>query len=289
MFSEELLRNILYAVLFFVALGACSGILLAVADRLFAVKQDPRIPQIQQCLPGANCGGCGYTGCAACAEAIATGQAKLSACPVGGQEVASAIASVMGVEAEKTVRMRAQVMCSGTAGVAKLKYLYQGAADCAAASRIGGGNKLCPNGCIGLGSCASICPFGAIRIQNGVAFVDYRTCRGCGLCADACPKHIIRLVPFEASEWVGCSCQEKGALTRNYCDAGCIGCRLCEKKCPADAIHVTGALAAIDYEKCIGCGACATSCPRGIIHTANMRSCSSNKVQTNPQTERINP
>ena len=265
MFSAQLWQNILGATLFFLLLGAVVGVLLAIADRLFAVKQDERIPKIIDCLPGANCGGCGYSGCAACAQAIVNGQAKVNACPVGGEAAANAIAAVMGVSAEKAARRRAQILCCGTSDAAKLKYRYVGAQDCAAANRIGGGAKACPNGCIGLGSCSVICPFHAIEIKNGIAAVNAEKCRGCGLCADVCPKHIIRLIPWEAKYVVGCSSTEKGTLTRSVCTAGCIGCRLCEKKCPVQAIRADGFLAKIDYDACTGCGACANACPRGII------------------------
>ena len=162
----ENLKNILFALMWFAILGGALGAALAIASKAFEVKVDPKVPKIREQLPGANCGGCGYAGCDALAEAIAKGEAKPSACVVGGDEIAAAIAEVMGVAAEKPVRMRAQVMCSGTSEFAKKKYVYEGAPDCLAASKLGGGDKLCPNGCIGLGTCASVCPFGAITFEK---------------------------------------------------------------------------------------------------------------------------
>ncbi len=259
--------DILYAIMWFAILGAVLGIMLAVAAKVFAVKVDERIPEICDELPGANCGGCGYAGCTALAEAIVRGEAKTTACVVGGSEVASAISEIMGSAAGDVVRYRAQVMCSGEAGVAKKKYHYNGANDCIAATKLGGGDKLCPNGCIGLGSCAKVCTFDAIRIVNGVASVDYSKCAGCGNCVSACPKHIIRLIPFDAKYWVGCMSVDKGAKTRSYCEVGCISCRICEKNCPQGAITVDDFVAHIDYTKCTSCGICAEKCPRHIIKT----------------------
>ena len=261
--------EIFYAFLWFAGIALVLGVLLAIASKVFAVKTDPRIPEITELLPGANCGGCGYAGCAACAEAIVNGVAKVSACTVGGQKVANDIAAVMGVDAGKVVRMRAQVMCSGSADIAKRKYLYEGAKDCQAAMRLGGGSKICPNGCIGLGSCMVVCTHEAISIQNGVAVVDYNKCAGCGMCTQTCPKNIIKLIPFDSKTWVGCSSVDKGPLVRSYCEAGCIGCHMCEKVCPTGAIHVDGFVAKIDYERCTGCGACAEKCPRHIIKQAD--------------------
>lgn len=174
----EMWKAILIPVGIFAAMGLFFGVALAIASRVFAVKQDERIPKVLECLPGANCGGCGYSGCAALAEAIVAGDAKPTACSVGSAATAKAIGAVMGVEVGEAVRMRAQVMCSGTAELAMKKYVYTGARDCIAAARLGGGDKLCPNGCIGLGTCVSRCPFEAISVVDGVAVVDYRKCAG---------------------------------------------------------------------------------------------------------------
>ncbi len=261
----ENIQNILYAAMWFAILGGAMGVLLAVASKIFYVKTDERVEEISELLPGANCGGCGYAGCSALAEAIAKGEAKTSACVAGDEALAAKIASIMGVAAEKPIRMRAQVMCSGTAEFANKKYLYEGAADCYAASKLGGGDKLCPNGCIGLGNCVKACVFDAINVVNGVAVVDYEKCQACGKCVSACPKQIIKLIPYDSTHWVGCMSVDKGAVTKKYCEVGCISCRLCEKACTHGAIHVNDFVAAIDYEKCVQCGDCVEKCPRKII------------------------
>jgi Na+-translocating ferredoxin:NAD+ oxidoreductase RNF subunit RnfB len=247
------------------ALGAFFGIALAVASRVFAVKVDERVPQVRDALPGANCGGCGYSGCDALAAAIVEGKAPCSACPVGGDEAAAKIAAVMGVTAEKRQRMRAQVMCAGNNENALKKYIYNGVPDCVSATRLAGGDKLCAYGCLGLGSCVSACQFGALSIQNGVAVVDPDRCGGCGSCVTACPKGVIRLVPYDAPYAVVCASHEKGGVVNKQCKVGCIGCFACQKVCEAGAITINGFLAEIDPAKCTGCGACAERCVRHII------------------------
>lgn len=263
------MNNILLALVCFAVMSGILGLILAVASKVFAVHTNERVEKITELLPGANCGGCGYSGCAALAEAIAAGKVPVNACNSVSAENLEEIGKVMGVKAEMGERYRAQVMCSGTHDLAKKKYLYEGIADCAAANKLAGGDKLCPNGCIGLGTCAAACKFDAIRIINGVAAVDYDKCKACGACVAACPKRIIRLIPYNAKYWVGCCSTDKGPVTKSYCEAGCIGCKLCEKKCPVGAIAVTDFVAKIDYEKCTSCGACAEACPRKIIWSAD--------------------
>lgn len=257
--------NILWAFVWFAILGGVLGTLLAIASRIFAVKTDPRIDQITALLPGANCGGCGFTGCAALAEAIVSGTAPCNGCAACGDDTIAKIAEISGQNPQKSRRMRAQVMCSGFGDSAKRKYIYSGAKDCYSAVRLGGGSRECPNGCVGFGSCVEKCPFGAISLKDGVAVVDYHKCRGCGVCADKCPKHIIKLIPYDSKYWVGCMSVDKGPMTKSYCDVGCISCRLCEKACEAGAVKVNDFVASINYELCTGCGKCAERCPRGII------------------------
>jgi electron transport complex, RnfABCDGE type, B subunit len=259
------ITGIIWALVWFTLLGGVFGVMLAVASKVFAVKTDPHIEAITAALPGANCGGCGFSGCAALAGAISRGEAPCSACTAGGEATAKAVAAIMGVESASPVRMRAQVMCSGTCGTAKLKYKYSGAPDCNSAVRLAGGDKLCPNGCIGHGTCVAACKFDAIKVVDGVAVVDYSKCTGCGVCVKSCPKNIIKLIPFKSDHWVGCMSVDDGKTTRSYCDVGCISCKLCEKACDYGAISVNDFVASIDYSKCVSCGKCVEKCPRKII------------------------
>ncbi|NLK40374.1 MAG: RnfABCDGE type electron transport complex subunit B [Clostridiales bacterium] len=262
----NILKEILIPVFWVGGLGTVLGGLLAVAAKIFAVKVDERVALIEEALPGANCGACGYAGCKAYAVAVVEDGAKTNLCPVGGKPVAEAVSSIMGVAADDNIeRMRAQVMCSGSHEFAHKKYAYAGAEDCICAANLDGGDKLCPNGCIGLGTCAAACPVGAIKVCDGVAAVDYTLCIGCGLCVASCPKQIIKLIPYDSTHWVGCMSREKGALTRKHCGIGCIACRICEKVCAFDAIKVIDNIAKIDYAKCTGCNMCVEKCPRNII------------------------
>ncbi|MBE6554169.1 MAG: RnfABCDGE type electron transport complex subunit B [Ruminococcaceae bacterium] len=259
-FNDVMIPAVIFAVL-----GVVFGVLLAIAAKIFAVKVDERVPQITECLPGANCGGCGFSGCAALADAIVKGEAAPNACNACSAEGMRRIGEIMGIEVSDPVPMYAQVMCSGNCNTAVFKYRYEGAADCIAAEKLGGGDKACPNGCIGLGTCVAACKYDAISIQDGLAVVDPEKCIGCGACASVCPKHLIAVIPVASKYVVACRSVENGATTRRQCAVGCISCRICEKNCPAGAVTVNDFVASIDQNKCTGCGICAEKCPRKII------------------------
>ena len=245
--------------------GLVIGLLLGFAGKAFEVQTDEKEIAIREQLPGNNCGGCGYAGCDALAKAIAAGEAKADGCPVGGAAVAEAIAQIMGSQVE-VVKKVAFVKCSGTCEKAKDRFEYYGNQNCKqAASTTGGGQKSCAFGCLGFGSCVGVCDFDAIHIIDGVAVVDREKCVSCGRCITECPKHLIELVPYENKHFVSCSSNEKGKDVKAACNAGCIGCKMCEKVCEADAIHVENNLARIDYEKCTNCGKCKEKCPVKVI------------------------
>ncbi len=264
------MENILWALLWFAVIGGGLGLLLALGSRVFAVHTDPREAEIVALLPSANCGGCGYSGCAAFAAAVVRGEADPAACRASAPEVVAAIGAVMGITPQTVKRMRAQVMCSGTTARTKKHYRYNGVPDCHAAAKLGGGDKACPNGCIGLGTCVAVCKFDAITVADGIARVDYDKCRGCGACASVCPQSLIRLIPWDAKLWVGCVSAEKGATTKEYCTVGCVACKVCERVCPAGAVTVKHFRAYIDYDKCTACRLCAQKCPRHIICTKDV-------------------
>lgn len=245
--------------------GLLFGALLAVAGIIFKVKKDDRIPLIEETLPGANCGGCGYAGCSAYAEAVASGAAECDLCAVGGAEVAGYIAKIMGQKSE-FVKKYAFVGCTGGA---KERYIYEGAPDCAYAAMLMGGVKSCTYGCIGLGNCTKVCPSDAIKMVDSVPVVDYDKCTGCGNCKRACPRGLIDVIPDRAKYAVVCSSHEKAAYMKAACPDGCIGCGKCARVCASEAISVKDNLAKIDYEKCTGCGKCAEVCVKHIIRYVN--------------------
>ncbi|MBE7012551.1 MAG: RnfABCDGE type electron transport complex subunit B [Ruminococcaceae bacterium] len=259
------MNEILFPALSIGAIALFFGALLAFASVVFSVKTDEREEKIAEILPGANCGGCGYAGCSAFAKGIVADGAQISRCNLMTDEKLSAIAEIMGVQAGKRVKKVAHVSCVGSCAVAKSKYEYYGTNDCVTASQLGGGPKECSYGCLGLGSCAEKCIYGAITVSDGVAFVDRAKCVGCGACADICPKGLIKLVEDKPCAFVNCNSADKGAVVRNVCDVGCFGCKICEKKCEFDAIHVENNLAKVDTDKCTACGVCVEACPRKII------------------------
>lgn len=246
--------------------GLLIGLLLGIAGKKFAVEVDEREAQIREILPGNNCGGCGYAGCDAMAQAIAKGEAPANGCPVASAEVTKEIAKIMGEDAGASERQVAFVKCHGTCDKTKVKYNYYGIQDCRKASTVPGqGDKACSYGCMGFGSCVQACPFDAIHIVDGVAVVDREKCKACKKCIAVCPNHLIELVPYSSKYNVACSSKDKGKDVKAACDTGCIGCKICEKQCHFDAIHVEDNIAKIDYSKCKNCGLCAKKCPSGII------------------------
>jgi Na+-translocating ferredoxin:NAD+ oxidoreductase RNF subunit RnfB len=260
-----MLTGILIPVAIIGGMGIVLGIILGIAAVLFHVEQDPKIGQIRECLPGANCGGCGFAGCDALAEAIATGKSPVNGCPVGGAAAAEKIGAIMGVAAGESVKQTAFVMCNGSCDAAKDKYEYFGEKDCGLEASLNGGHKACSYGCLGDGSCVKACAFDAIHVVNGVAVVDKDKCVACGACVSTCPKHLIELVPYDNLIRVACSSHDMPKASKENCANACMGCSICAKNCQFDAVHIDKFLAKVDYSKCTQCGACTEKCPTKAI------------------------
>ncbi|MDR3271112.1 MAG: RnfABCDGE type electron transport complex subunit B [Peptococcaceae bacterium] len=258
--------SIIYAMLALGGMGLLLGVGLGIAAIKFKVETDPRLPLVRDALPGANCGGCGFAGCDAFADAIIKGEAKPNGCPVGGNESARKIGEVMGISVEEQARKCAFIRCAGCESKSNFRYDYKGMTSCPSLMQLaGGGSKACVYGCLGGGTCLLQCKFGAISMVDGIAVIDNEKCTACGMCAAACPKSLIQLVPHDSKTRVACHSNDAGKATRVNCKVGCIGCKLCEKNCKFDAVHVKDFLATIDYEKCTQCGACAAKCPSKCI------------------------
>ncbi|MCI2055662.1 MAG: RnfABCDGE type electron transport complex subunit B [Oscillibacter sp.] len=259
------MNTIVIAILVLGIMGGVFGLILAIASKVFAVKTDPRLPEIMEHLAGANCGGCGYAGCSDCAAHILDGTAPVSACAPAGAENAAAIAEIMGVSAGSSEKMVAFVRCNGGTNASK-RFEYRGVKDCIGATKVAAGPLDCSFGCLGFGSCVSACMFDAMHIgPNGSAVVDPDKCTNCQACAKACPRKLITSVPYASKVHVACSNKEKGKAAMSVCKASCIGCGLCEKNCKFDAIHVVDGVAVVDYAKCKGCKICTKVCPRDAI------------------------
>lgn len=262
------MTSVFIAVLILGAMGLGFGLLLIGANKVFEMPSDPKRDEVRNVLPGANCGGCGFAGCDALADAIAAGEAPVNACPVGGAAVAAQIAQIMGLDAApEQVRNVATVVCQGSLDRCKAKFTYHGIQDCVAASLVNDGNRSCKYACLGLGTCVRACKFDAIHIDkhSGIARVDPEKCQSCGACVKACPKHVLSLQPETLPVRLLCSAAEEGFLVSDNCKIGCVGCELCRDACKFGALTIVDHLPVIDREKCTGCMMCAEVCPNGSL------------------------
>jgi len=234
-----------------VSLGGVSfllGAVLAYASKRFAVVVDPKIEEIVDSLPGANCGGCGYAGCAAYAEAVVKNGIDATLCAPGGASVVQNIAKILGLEDVLTVRKVAYLHCAGTKEKAKDKYEYDGLKDCRSAALLAGGHKTCEYGCLGFGSCVAVCKFDALVMgEDGLPQVDMEKCTGCGACVKECPKKLFDLLPDTTKIYLACSSHAKGKEAKQACSVGCIGCSICVKVTDSEAISMNNNLPKIDY------------------------------------------
>ncbi|MFW6366015.1 MAG: RnfABCDGE type electron transport complex subunit B [Spirochaetota bacterium] len=273
--DEMLVRSAL-AVGSLTGLGFLFGLILSVAKKKLHVEKDPRIESVENALPGANCGACGFPGCAAYAEKIVMDDADITLCPVGGGELVTMISDIMGKQGSAVRQMIARVHCQGGIHNTKNRFIYKGPHNCTAAQQVRGGFRVCSYGCLGLGECMTACPFHAITMsEERLPVVDPDKCTGCGKCVVACPRNIISLQPVECEVYVLCSNREKGPVMKQGCAVGCIGCKLCVvKACKlvfADnpdidtAITVNNFLAQVNSDTCINCGRCGEVCPQNVI------------------------
>ncbi|GAB4300594.1 MAG: Fe-S cluster domain-containing protein [Marinilabiliales bacterium] len=266
---------ILYTVISLALLGVVLAVILFVVAKQFHVVEDPRIDDVEEALPGANCGGCGYPGCRGFAEAcVKADNLDDLFCPVGGNDTMAKIASVLGMEVSAQEPMVAVVRCSGSPDHRQKTNFYDGAESCQLASSLYAGDTGCSFGCLGLGDCVDACSFDAIYIdeKTKLPVVSEEKCTACGACVKACPKNIIELRYVGKKSrriYVSCMNKDKGGIAKKSCEVACIGCSKCVKVCAFDAIIVENFLAYIDYEKCKLCRKCVAECPTGAIIELN--------------------
>ncbi|MBE9480754.1 MAG: Fe-S cluster domain-containing protein [Bacteroidetes bacterium] len=270
---------VIYAVISLSAIGLAAAVILFFIAKKFKVIEDPKIDIVEEVLPSANCGGCGFPGCRNFAEALVNKSNKDKNieglnCPVGGNEVMSKVAEILGLEAEEKEPMVAVLRCSGSKANAPKKVNYDGPATCVFANNLYAGENGCPYGCLGLGDCVVACKFDAMYMdkETGLPVIIEEKCVACGACVEACPRNIIELRNVGKKSrriFVSCINEEKGGVARKNCKVACIGCSKCYNVCKFDAITMKNNLAYIDYEKCKLCRKCVEECPTGAIHELN--------------------
>ena len=270
--------SILIAVIALGSIGLVAALVLFICSKKFAVKEDPRLAEVASVLPQANCGGCGFPGCSGLADALVKAADKGSieglSCPVGGAEVMSKVADLLGMAVANAEAKVAVVKCNGTCEMRPKTAIYSGLRTCSAMHACGAGETACGFGCLGCGDCAAVCQFGAIAVnpETGIAEVDEDKCTSCGACVKACPRGIIELRKKGLKGrkvYVKCSNKDKGPAAKAACKAACIGCGKCEKECPFGAITVAANLSYIDADKCRLCRKCEKVCPTHAIVAVN--------------------
>ncbi len=248
-------------------LGIVFGVALALVASRFVVKVDPKVEQVRETLPGANCGACGFAGCMGYAEAVVGNpDVAVSLCAPGKSAVAEKIAVITGKKAEKVDPKIARVFCQGGTSLSQRKFIYTGVQDCTAAVLAAGGDKSCEYGCLGYATCMRACPFDAITMSaDNLPIISPEKCTACGKCVAACPKQVIELAKASKAVVISCHSRDKGVDVKKKCQVGCIACGICVRTCPVDAIKIDNNLARIDHDKCIVCGLCVKKCPTSAI------------------------
>ena len=273
-----IMNYILTALVVLGAIAIIAAVVLYVCSKRFAVTEDPRIGEVAQALPQANCGGCGFAGCSGLAAAIVKaadgGSIDGLACPVGGSETMQKIADILGMAVAEGERRIAVVRCQADCDKRKLIAQYDGLHTCRAMNACGMGETACGYGCLGCGDCAEACSFGGIKIseETGLPVVDPNLCTACGACAKACPRGVIELRPRGPKDrrlYVSCVNKDRGPAAVKACDLSCIACGKCAKECAFDAISIDNNVAYIDPAKCRMCRKCEKACPRHAIVSVN--------------------
>ena len=268
-------NTIIWTIAILTVLGLLLSLVLFWVAKKFKVEEDPRIDEVEKVMPGANCGGCGFAGCRAFADAaVHAPNLDNNYCPVGGNEVMKKVAEILGYEVKEKAPQVAVVRCNGSCDNRPRTNIYDGVQSCRVKAALYSGDTACSFGCLGCGDCVKACQFGAISMDpaTGLPVVDESKCTACGSCAKACPKHIIEIRdkgPRGMRMYVSCANKDKGPVARKACAAACIGCGLCAKTCQRDAIVITDNLAYIDFTKCKLCRECEAVCPTGAIHGVN--------------------
>lgn len=259
--------NIFIAVGFMASLGLVLAAILVIANRRLFVYEDPKIDEVEELLPHANCGACGTAGCRAFAEKLVSGELQPGGCTVNSVEMNQLIANFLGVELGPQEKLIARLACAGGSNVARRSGDYSGVDSCRAATMISAGGKGCVWGCLGLGDCKQVCDFDAIIMdQHDLPRVSTENCTACGDCVDICPKDLFSLQPQGHKLWVACKNLQKGAKAEAECVVACNGCGRCALDAPDKLISINKHLAEIDYTKnSLASKIAIERCPTGAI------------------------
>ncbi len=261
------LTSIAVAAGFMAALGLILALILVVANKRLFVYEDPRIDEVEELLPRANCGACGSPGCRPFAEGVVKGTFEPSQCTVNPNETNALIADFLGVELGHQVKRVSRLACAGGRHVAYIRASYDGLDHCRAAALVSGGGKGCAWGCLGMGDCADVCEFDVINMdQYGLPVVDEALCTACGACVEICPKNLLSLQPINHQLFVACKNLEKGDHAEAECEVICTACERCAVDSPEGLITITENLAVIDYSKnTLASKVAIERCPTGAI------------------------
>ncbi|PIE88965.1 MAG: Fe-S cluster protein [Acidobacteria bacterium] len=255
-----------------VAVGAMGGLtvtlslLLVIANKKLYVHEDPRVDDVEDMLPHANCGACGYPGCRPFAEALVANQTTPGKCSVSTPEGLEEIAIYLDVEVGAGQKMVARLACAGGNNVARNKVDYEGMRTCRAAALVAGGGKKCSWGCLGLADCMDVCDFDAIHMNSfSLPVVNESKCTACNACVVVCPKDLFSLQPVENRLWVACKNEEEGNKVLEDCQVGCTACSRCAFDAPESLISMKKNLPVIDYSKPHKTTVPIQRCPTGAI------------------------
>ena len=252
-------------------IGLVSSVILVVASRVFYVEEDPLVEAVTEALPGSNCGGCGYAGCAGYAEAVVNNPSvPANLCVAGNATTTSEVGRISGKAAEALEPRLSFRRCTKHEGSMKQRFIYEGVVSCAAAQQLEGGSDQCGYSCLGLGDCVRACPFDAIVVKDGMATIVEENCVACGKCINACPRGVLQIVPVAHRVMLYCSTHNKAKTAMDACSVGCINCNACVRKCPAKAVSSVDGRIEIDHELCMAYGpecneVCVDSCPRKVL------------------------